>query len=315
MLVIYNLDTDTLVAGEGFNAPITELIAKRGDGERLRLILLKEGIRYRASGSAQFRFIVKPAGHYESAALALAQIFVFDTASTSYDAQVNYIVDALDALLNILAEGTEDENADQNSSTAMVLMAEFAWRPNSSVSWRRSQEVKLVLWNNVWRGTESDPADDPIEPGGVPWLLPALVGITASVVNNHATANTLQDVTGLQFPVQNGKRYRFRFMIPYTAAATGTGSRWTLNGPSVSQLNYTSRYPTAATTETVNHHSTFNAPSGCNASSLAAGNLATIEGTLTAAADGDVIARFASEVSGSAITALAGAHVEYTELP
>jgi hypothetical protein len=40
-----------------------------------------------------------------------------------------------------------------------------------------------------------------------------------------------------------------------------------------------------------------------------------IEGTLTAAADGEVIARFASEIASSSITALAGAHVTYMVLP
>jgi hypothetical protein len=62
--------------------------------------------------------------------------------------------------------------------------------------------------------------------------------LASDVTNNNATLNTIQDVTGLSFPVVSGQRYWFRFCIPYTAAATTTGSRWTINGPSFSDLRY-----------------------------------------------------------------------------
>ena len=42
-----------------------------------------------------------------------------------------------------------------------------------------------------------------------PLLTPTTVAIVSPVINNHATANTLLDVTGLKFPVQSGKRYAF----------------------------------------------------------------------------------------------------------
>jgi hypothetical protein len=137
------------------------------------------------------------------------------------------------------------------------------------------------------------------------------VSITADVVNNNGTANTLQDVTGLSFPVTNGQRYWFRFVIPYNAAATTTGSRWTLNGPTTTVLNYTSKYTLTATTETVNYATAYAIPAASNASSLTTGNVAVIEGMILPSADGTVIARFASEVASSAITALRGAMVKY----
>ena len=65
----------------------------------------------------------------------------------------------------------------------------------------------------------------------------------------------------------------------------------------------------------MNYLSAYNLPSTANLSSLTSGNLAVIEGTLTAAANGEVIARFASEIANSAITTLAGAHVTYMALP
>jgi hypothetical protein len=138
----------------------------------------------------------------------------------------------------------------------------------------------------------------------------------SNVINNNAVANTIQDVTGLSFPVLAGKTYYFQFHIQYTAAATTTGSRWSINGPAFTRLNYRSEYSLAATTTTRNAQNTaYGLPAASNASSsTTTSNWAKIEGMITASADGDVIARFASEVAGSAITALAGSVVYFQQL-
>lgn len=159
---------------------------------------------------------------------------------------------------------------------------------------------------------------------GVTGILPAAQGgnrsgfasLTTTVANSNAVANTLQDVTGLSFAVVAGTRYRFRAVIHYTAAATTTGSRWTVNGPaSPTVLSYTSRYTLTATTETFNYASAYQQPTGANASSLTSGNVAVIEGFITPSANGTVAVQFASEISNSAITALAGSYLEWEALP
>lgn len=138
------------------------------------------------------------------------------------------------------------------------------------------------------------------------------VTLAADVVNNNASADTLADVTGLSFPIYSGKKHYFRFFIPYTSAATTTGSRWTINtAASITTLNYRSTYTLTATTETVNYATAVNIPAAANATSLTTGNVAIIEGFITPSTDGFLIARFASEVSSSAITALAGSFVDY----
>ena len=139
----------------------------------------------------------------------------------------------------------------------------------------------------------------------------SVVVLGADVTNNNAVANTMQDVTGLQFPVINGQVYWFEFTIAYTAALTTTGSRWSINGPTVTHLSYRSEYPLTATTMTTNFLSAYNVPAASNATSLTAGNTATIWGIVRPSADGNVVARFASEVAGSAIVAKAGSVVKY----
>ena len=135
--------------------------------------------------------------------------------------------------------------------------------------------------------------------------------ITADVINSSSTPNTLADVTGLSFDVVSGTVYHFYAMIPYTSAATNTGSRWTIDAPTSTLLNYTSRYTLSATSETVNYASAVNIPAACNNGSTISANLAIIQGIIKPSANGTVQIRFASETGNSAITAKAGASIEY----
>lgn len=139
--------------------------------------------------------------------------------------------------------------------------------------------------------------------------------LAADVTNNNAVANTIADVTGLSFPVTSGKKYRFRFKIQYTAAATATGSRWSINGPG-GTMRYRSNYSLTATTMTINEGlAAHDLPAACNATSAAtAGNNATVEGFYEASSTGSVILRFASEVASSAIVAKAGSVVYFQEV-
>lgn len=138
--------------------------------------------------------------------------------------------------------------------------------------------------------------------------------LSADVTNANATANTMQDVTGLSFPVVAGKRYWFRIRIDYTAAATTTGSRWSINGPaSPTRLHYRSMYSLTTTTFTNNWHVTsYDFPAASNATSATTtANLVEIDGWITPSANGTVVVRFASEVASSAITAKAGSFIDY----
>lgn len=154
---------------------------------------------------------------------------------------------------------------------------------------------------------------------GAAWALAAhsAIGLTnrmiapADVINSTTTP---ADVTGLTFAVLSGKNYRFRAVIPYSAAATTTGSRFMTNGPAITKLNGMSVYTVDATTQTVNFFTAHGVPAAANASSLATGNVAIVEGEFTPSADGTLAIQFASEVGASAITALAGATLEVVQL-
>ena len=150
------------------------------------------------------------------------------------------------------------------------------------------------------------------------------VVLGADVTNNNATANTIASVTGLSFPVASSGTYFFRFIIWYTSAATTTGSRWSIDGPTNSLLGYRQTWSLSAAgtsgTDVMTDHNAgaYNTPAASNASSATAtagqANIAIIEGLISPTDSGDVIARFASEVSASAIIAKAGSVVYYQKV-
>lgn len=138
----------------------------------------------------------------------------------------------------------------------------------------------------------------------------------SDVINNNVTANTLQDVTGLSFPVIAGGKYYFKFYINYSAGTTSTGSRWSISGPTFTSLCFMSEYTASTTTTTRNANViNYDLPALSNSSSgQNNGNNAVIEGYIIPLADGVVTARFASETSAIAITAKAGSVVYYQQL-
>lgn len=161
-----------------------------------------------------------------------------------------------------------------------------------------------ALKNSLNQGTNSVASGD------------SVVTLGADVTNNNAVANTIQDITGLQFPVVSGQRYWFEFVIDYTAAATTTGARFSIQGPTFTRLSYGSEYSLTTTSKTFNAGlAAFDQPAASNASSATTGaNLAFIEGIINPSANGNVIARFASEVANSAIIARTGSFVRYRAL-
>lgn len=155
---------------------------------------------------------------------------------------------------------------------------------------------------------------------GAGWSLPAtapsgytLLTTTADVANAHATPDTLADITGLTYAVTAGDSYQFRAVIPYTSAATTTGARFTINGPAMTSINFVSRWTLTATTEYFFYSSALLGGT-VQASSLAAGNVAVITGHCKPSADGTLAVQFSSEVTVSAITALAGSTFEITKV-
>jgi hypothetical protein len=139
------------------------------------------------------------------------------------------------------------------------------------------------------------------------------VVLGADVVNNNAVANTIADITGLQFPVVADTRYWFEFFIAWASAVNTTGARFSIHGPTFTQLIYRSEYSLSATTRTINDGlSAYDLPSGANATPAnLGGNIAIIEGFIKPSADGDLRGRFASEIANSAVTVRAGSMVRY----
>jgi len=152
MLLTYDLERNTLITSPGYTTPVLQLTAKRGDGEMIRLQLVRNGQLYQAPTLAEFRFAVKKRGEWKADApvMALASTFVWVADVQAYEAAVNYNTSALLELMQASADAPNDRIVD--------LMAEVAYRPTSAAGWQRSVNTpSLTLHNNLIRGTETIP--------------------------------------------------------------------------------------------------------------------------------------------------------------
>jgi hypothetical protein len=136
--------------------------------------------------------------------------------------------------------------------------------------------------------------------------------MTTNFVNAHNPANTLTNIPQLSFAVVSGTTYKIRALIYFTTAATATGSRWTITGPTMTACGLRSEYTLTATTTTRNAMlQATNLPAAANLTSAAGVNMAEITGIFRPSANGTVSVAFASEVLSSAVTAQAGSTLEY----
>lgn len=124
---------------------------------------------------------------------------------------------------------------------------------------------------------------------------------------------TLADVAGLSFPVQANTLYRFRFLVVFESAATGTGIRLNLNGPpNPSLLAFNADMAATTGTMIARPQNAYDQGTAAGTSAYLTGNLALVQGVIRPTAAGTVVLRFASEVAASAVTIRAGSHVEYS---
>lgn len=143
-----------------------------------------------------------------------------------------------------------------------------------------------------------------------------IVGLRRNAVLAGSVANdttSLADVTAFSFPVVANRKYWFRFMIDFTAAAAATGAGFTVNGPALTRLVMI-RYVDTSTTGTtlLRANAAYDTPAVAVAASASTGaNTAEVAGWIECSAGGNVILRFVSETGGSAITVLAGSVVEF----
>lgn len=141
--------------------------------------------------------------------------------------------------------------------------------------------------------------------------------LSADSANANVTPNTLADLPDLVVPLKAGKTYKFKYVLNFSAAATTTGPRFTINGPAAPTiLAYRSQYSLTTTSETVNAGlAAYQLPAAPALSSAATtGNTAIVEGIIKPSVDGTLVLQFSSEITLSAITVVAGSYVEYEEI-
>jgi hypothetical protein len=136
--------------------------------------------------------------------------------------------------------------------------------------------------------------------------------LQADVVNNNAVANTLQNVTGLEFATEPNAIYKVRACMCFDAAATTTGSRWVFNGTNINRVNYVLQSALTTSSNRIFNANALGVPSSsATDSAYTSNNTAILEGLVVAGETaGSIQVQFASEVANSAITAKVGSYLD-----
>lgn len=186
--------------------------------------------------------------------------------------------------------------------------------PNSRID-QLTQDTAPLLTDIFY--AEHDPAGTPADRKVTRGDLLGVVTLGSDFPINAGAANALTDITGLSFAVTSGKTYYFEMFGVYTAGVTTTGSRWTVNGPTMTMLGYWSQYGLTATTVTTNAMLTaVQLPAAANATSNVSNggaNLVQIEGMFIPSANGTFQIQGAREVNTDTVTLKAGAMLKWLQ--
>lgn len=141
---------------------------------------------------------------------------------------------------------------------------------------------------------------------------PTVVRVTADVADTSIT--TWQDVTGLTKAVTSGVTYSFACFLTYTTAATTTALHLSVNGPTVTALDYGVEMSTTATARHNSAQTAYdtvvNPATGGGATRLPA----TIHGSIIPSANGTLAVRMRTEINASAATVKRGSWCEFHQL-
>lgn len=210
MLIYLDLDTNRLVIGPGNAGLVGGYATPRGSGPLLRVQPVQGGQLVALPDDFEMTWTVKQEDQWGGAILAYAEDFVQEAGTTVYSCAVNYETTALDTLLGI--GGTEVESVS--------LIAQLAWRPSSSDTWRPAQLVDLHLHNSIWRGVPGAPD---VTPTAFDWLVDSLAaaagitlteGVDTITIGLALTAGTGMNVTTV------GSNKQVAQDVQYAAAST-----------------------------------------------------------------------------------------------
>lgn len=141
--------------------------------------------------------------------------------------------------------------------------------------------------------------------------MPVMPAITS---NWTTTSTTHSAVTGLAFPVQAGRTYKFTFWVPLSTGNTTVGAGLSVNTPgSDTYLAWTATIPSSTTANSILTSSSDSPDPGNSANLATTGtNLARVDGFIKPATTGEV--QLMAETESGTLTIYAGAHVEYRDL-
>lgn len=139
--------------------------------------------------------------------------------------------------------------------------------------------------------------------------------LSSNAVNNNASAATWQQAGNLEFDVTANVMYSFRVILAIQTASTSNGGKFGINGPTLTRLHYNQIYPNAIATSSYQPLSinltAYREMSMLSGFGNTTNQMILMEGFIECSASGAAYIEFASELSNTALTILAGSRIIY----
>lgn len=326
MKFYYDVDRRLILLEPGTLKEPPYLQLKRGDGRRIVVQLLRDGVPWLPPSTTQLRLVVKRKGIYAATeVMALASDWTRDTARKEFVARIGLNVDGLNRLLSVGADDGENAFTDPD-----LLRCELAWRESSNVTWAdASNALPFSLQNNLFRGTEVVPGGEPPEEGTItPSARPLIKSLGADLAPFNSTLPSNCWLADLDLDLEAGQLVEFEYLIYWTATASSIGLRWWLDGPAYERLNYLAQWsrnndgsnvPRLWVLNGTTYGVDEDVSSGVGSGNYHLGGTASIVGRIKTQAAGTLrLATVLSALgSGGSLTIRAGSRLRYTvlELP
>lgn len=191
-----------------------------------------------------------------------------------------------------------------NSSSTTYKLTETVLNPGEKLEFQEGHGFRSLTNDGSLKIADNQPVS----------AISAAISTVSISSNVVTTAATYSNITGLQFSVNAGETYWFKFSLFYTMGGATRGIVPSLNGPAKTYLAYMRTIHVSAAINFYPSKDYDAASGGSNVLSTALTSTAMMEGIITVSASGTIVGRVASSVAGTSTTVRAGSLVYYQRI-
>lgn len=153
MRIYIDADSRDVVQNQYQKIVVNSLTFKRGDTAPIDITFLSGTTALSAVASKRLIFVAKENGKYDGTVVTSTSSY--SASGTTYRMTPSFNTTVLNALLS-----SGDGNSS-NDIAQVTLMGEFTWSDDSGSTWATTNELDIVVNNDIWKGNENTALENP----------------------------------------------------------------------------------------------------------------------------------------------------------